>query len=129
MTGESKKIWQKVLLVFLTCLMVSCGGGSKGTGGEVLKGRLLSLTGEPQAGISVVLPTTGDQDLSNAQGDFLIQTELTEGRIEVLLEGQDFSVIVYIHDVPAGTRRIEITLVLDRHEGDVTPIIQAIKFD
>ncbi len=116
------------ILALIVCLCSGCGGGSKGTGGETFKGALVNNQGAPVPNISVVLPESGDETFTDAQGRFSLHADFSGNSVEVLLEGEDFSVTIYIDDVPPGTQVIVVTFALLRTGNSVIPSIQAIEF-
>ncbi len=107
-----------VLLVFL----FGCGGGSSGTGlqGPVLEGLIVSPEGEGVEGVTVTVSETGDQTVSDQNGEFSVDvTEPVDG-ITVQLDGGQIQTGISVNNIPDSTTGIDIAVTVDPNTGGVS---------
>lgn len=70
--------------------MSGCGGGSAGTGIETktIEGTIRSTEDAPLAGVVITVTETGDSTVSNASGEFSIQTAVSGSVVELAINGE-----------------------------------------
>lgn len=95
-----------LIAIFSISLLTGCGGGSRGSGGQLYDGFVGDSDGRALSGVSVTILATGDSAVSDASGGFSIQTEPQSGAVEFLLEGPAFSGRVVSDDVPTNATRV-----------------------
>jgi hypothetical protein len=64
----------KLIILFLTFTLTACGGGTVGTGDRSFEGSIRNIDNAPLKDIKVIIPDTGDFDVSDNLGNFLIVT-------------------------------------------------------
>ncbi len=62
--------------VLLAGFLVSCGGGTDGSGVRSFEGQVFSVSAEPLAGATVTIEETGDSATTDVNGEFEIHTGL-----------------------------------------------------
>ena len=93
-------------------ILLGCGGGTRGTGGVTFDGKVVVGTSGPVAGAQVTVLNTGDSDITDAEGNFLIQTdEVTT--LQVSVRAGEREGTTTIGDIPEGKSRVTATLVVD----------------
>lgn len=114
-----KRSWcVTLILIGIPLLLSACGGGTSGTGLQTFSGQVKSSTGEPVAGATVTLASTGDTAMTDASGRFVLRSTIkleTSERIELLLESSQFSgrVVVPEGAVTEGSAQITVDIVFD----------------
>lgn len=104
--------------IFLTLLISSCAGGSRGTGGITFEGRITQLDGTPEPNFAVSILETGDTGLSDENGNFSIQTE-RRSSYGLLFEREQFSAVSEVTEIPSNASRVRGSFVLDEENGEV----------
>jgi len=102
-----------LLAVFTTGLLVGCGGGSKGTGGDELYGKVLFSNAQPAANVEVTTLASGDSATTDENGDFRIEADLPSGDLALGIDTKVFSSTVTIAGVPATDSLIRCVIELD----------------
>lgn len=112
-----------VLLFFSGC----AGGGSSGTGGfRTFQGFLVSEAGDPLSGVEVMLEGTADSDITDENGEFLIETETYTEEVVLQFEGEDFSAELAIEEIPQEADTVDMELLFD--EGAETVEADEVEF-
>ena len=111
--------WCAILIsIFIPLSLVGCGGGTSGTGLQTFSGQVKSSTGEPVAGATLTLASTGDTAMTDASGRFVLRSTVkleTTERIELLLESSQFTGTVVVPEgaVTEGSAQITVDIVFD----------------
>ncbi len=110
------------ILVSFTALLFSCGGGSRGTGGIIIDGRLFTASGQPVPAAQVSILETGDSSSTGDDGRFEIET--TEApSYSFLIERPGEQSQARIQSVPENARRLEVEIQYrPREESQVTKV-------
>ena len=125
---------KKVFLITLLMLLAACGGGTQGTGGEIIKGYVHTSTNEPVRNVTVRLAHGDEFAVTQNDGSFSIETSSLPDRLEVGLQGEfagkqfDLIVLVYDGEIPAGTNTIDVIFGLFLGDGGVTPVVLDIEY-
>lgn len=108
-----KKI-KAALLGALPCLFLlgGCGGGSRGTGGQLYEGSVFDRSSNGIPGVSVTIVNTGDGSVTAADGHFSINTARVSGRVDFILEGPGFNVRSSVSDVPSNAIKLRINFIV-----------------
>lgn len=100
------------IAVFVSVLLLGCGGGSSGTDGGVslrISGKVKNTNGKALREVVVTVQETGDQVVTDADGSFEINTRSTEKMLTLLLE----------KDAKEATTSIDVSSV---SEGDTVRV-------
>ena len=108
-------------LLFATLLSVlpGCGGGTAGTsstegfGDKVLKGRIISVSGEPLIGVTVEAPDTGVSIDSDILGEFALSAESVAGQTFLKLSSAGKSIDLLLPGLSAETSVVGVEIELD----------------
>ena len=105
-------------------MLVGCGGGSSGTGGQFFDGRVLTQAAQPVAGVEVSIGNTGSAATTDAQGQFSLQTPTLSGDVEVHLSGQGLNTSAIVPGVTETAERITVTIQVDlnRNQAEVSTV-------
>ena len=101
-----------LLIISIGILGGGCGGGTRGSGGQLFEGVVFDSESRTLAGVSITILSTGDSAISAADGSFSIETAGVTERVEFLLESQEFSAQTPARVVPANARRVFVRLVV-----------------
>lgn len=110
--------------------IAGCGGGTTGTGGtgsSQFAGRIVYSTGEPVANATVVLQETGDTATSDAEGNFVIESDLTTPTATLLIETTEIQTQTTITDIPAGPQEVTVQLSVDKSTQEVNVSAKEVK--
>lgn len=110
---------QKILVALMLLLCCACGGGTRGTGGVTFDGKVLTTSSAPVVDAVVTILNTGDSDVTDAQGNFSIPTAEVD-HLDVEVETQSNRGTTSISDIPAGSKSVNATLIVDQ-SGKVEP--------
>jgi hypothetical protein len=97
---------------FLALCLVSCGGGTRGSGGQFYDGFVGDPAGKALPNVTVTLLASGDSGVSDARGRFVIETQALAGALDVLLERDDFQATTTTAPVPADAKRVRLNLTV-----------------
>ena len=103
----------RILAVLLCTFLAGCGGGSKGTGGDELYGKVLFRDAQPAANVEVTTLSSGDSATTDENGDFRIEADLPAGDLPLGIDTKVFSSTVTIAGLPAGESSIRCVIELD----------------
>ena len=113
------------VLAVAALLGLGCGGSTRGTGGVTIEGRILSASQQAVPNVLVTLLQTGEQDISTANGDFVIVSQVT-GDIDLLFEKDALTAQASISSLPQGAS-VMATFELDESSNSVS--IEEIEID
>ena len=105
------KIYTLFLALFVA-LAIGCGGGTRGSGGQLFDGFVGDVNGKALIQVNVTVTETGDSAITDENGRFTIKTEDLSGEIEFLLESNSFSGTVVSQSVPSDASKIAVTFVV-----------------
>jgi hypothetical protein len=106
-----------VLLIFL---LTSCGGGTQGTGGVTVEGRIIDTANNPLSAITITSIESGNSTTSDSNGAFLLDTE-DKDVIELEFRGNNLVASTAISNVSSNTRKLSATFRVDKTKNKVTP--------
>ncbi len=112
-----------VLCIFLTTLLISCGGGSEGTGSAstTIEGFVKSSSGLPLENVLITLEETGENDLTDKKGNFEINTETEETDITLELSTDELSTSVEIENVTTQEEAvIEVEIEVNESQNEAS---------
>lgn len=116
-------IFNRSLIVFLSIFLFSgCGGGTIGTdsgGTTKVAGQLVTSSGEKVPGASVTIAESGDQTITDQDGEFEIDTPITQSTVTFLVEVDGVSLSSFISDVPLDPEKLAVVLELNLNEQSV----------
>jgi len=99
--------------------VIGCGGGTQGTGGIAIEGRILKTDGTALANTKVTVAQTGDSTTTDANGDFSLTAKVT-GTTSLLVESDTVSTEVAIGDISAQASTVRVTISVDENENSGT---------
>lgn len=113
------KFHSLLLAVVLLCafLLPGCGGGSKGTGGDQLTGRVVNVQQDPIVGVSVTELSSGENAVTGPDGGFSIRTDLPAGTVAIGVDTGSVSSTVSITGVTESTIELRVIIQLDERSG------------
>lgn len=97
--------WAVLLLTLGILVTASCGGGTSGSGGITVGGRLLTDGNTPLGGVTVTDPASGDADITDEGGEFGL-TAAAQAELALLFEGQGLSASTTISNLPPDTSSV-----------------------
>lgn len=118
----------RVLKVYLAAILSvviigqGCGGGTKGTGGDQLIGKVLTPQQAPIVGVTVTELNSGESAVTENDGSFFIETELRSGPVVIGLDIGQVSTTVSLGNVTNEAVTLEVRIELDANTGAATPV-------
>lgn len=110
-------IYGVVLCASILSVSGCAGGGSEGTGVESeyrsVEGRIVTTEGSPLALAEVTILETGESSLSDASGDFTIQTSSTSDSFDLEIRKDDQSVRTTISSLSSDSQSVRVTIEFD----------------
>jgi len=116
----SKLINAIFIFLALAFCISGCAGGSKGTGVVDYVGKVFSPNGEALPGITITVVETGSSDVTDAQGQFSINSEAVFGDVELLIDTARFSKTTVIGSVPSTAKVVTVTIEVDEENENVS---------
>ena len=103
-------------LIFLPAI-ISCGGGTTGTGNTPfdagsISGTVRTFDGKPVGGMQVVVSETGDSDITESDGSFSIALDSAPGEMNLLLTRDSFEKSVTL-SIPGGSGNVTVQISVD----------------
>jgi hypothetical protein len=111
---------QKLRHLVITVLLLSgigCGGGTRGSGGQLYDGFIGDKSAKPLPGLSVTIVQSGDSAISDQDGRFTIETTPLSGQLSLLVEGNSISTTVQLGEVPEDAVRIKLSVTIPSGGG------------
>lgn len=108
----------KISLVLISLVFVilfnggGCGGGTRGSGGQLFEGVVSDSSSRSLSGVSVTILLTGDSAVTDENGSFVIATADVSGGVEFLLESPQFSGKVVTQNIPADAARVFVSFIV-----------------
>ncbi len=110
--------------VALILFLVGCaGGGTIGTGVNVLDGNISTSESMGIPGVKVTVAETGDFATTDEQGNFILEAQDVKREITLLLEGPTFKTSTIVYETPEDSSRISLQLKIDP-AGEVVHLAQ-----
>ncbi len=109
-----------LMVMSLWGVLASCGGGTSGSGGITIDGRLLTQTNSPVVGVMVTDQASGDADITNSDGRFALIAERA-AEFGLLFEGQGLNTTSTITDVPGDASKVTATFRASVEQNSVVP--------
>ena len=124
MSRQSHRATLGLALVLLVAswalLFAGCAaGGTSGTGVKDFSGRVVTPTQLPLENVLVSIIGTDEQSLTDALGQFQMQTELDETQITFAFERADLSATFTLNDLPVGAATIQVTFEINQDTKQV----------
>ncbi len=101
---------RQILLTFTLIVGIGCGGGTRGSGGQLYDGFIGDESLRALEGVNVTIAQSGDSGVSDQDGRFTIKTETLSGKLTLLIEGSGISTQLETTEVPADAIRVELTI-------------------
>ncbi len=111
----------------LTCGLVGCGGGTRGTGDQLktlVVGTVVDTSGGTVPGATVTQLETGDSTTTDDQGRFALEVVVEDGAARLLIEREGFEGSATLTGLSPGdqTTPIEFSITIDLVSGIVTDV-------
>ena len=119
---KKQAFFRSVLAQFICVFLVSCGGGTSGTGLNEYEGRVTDISGAPVNGAVMTVQSTGDSATTDANGEFLITSEASGEEVSILAEAEGFSGHVKVRNVFPEHSRIRINMTIDRVKQEASKV-------
>jgi hypothetical protein len=113
-------------MIIVLGVLGGCGGGTQGTGGIAIEGRILKTDGTGLSDTTVTVAQTGDSTTTDQNGSFSLRTSVV-GDASLLLESTTFSTEVAIGTVSTNTATVRLTISVN--EDDNSSSIDEIEFE
>lgn len=99
--------------LFITLFLLTAGCGDDSDFEAEFSGKVLAEDGNPLANISVSIPGTGSEALTDDEGYFSFDAE--PGTSDVILEfrSESLAVNLQIHGVPSDAAGVDVTVTID----------------
>lgn len=111
---------RRICSTLICTVVLACGcsgGGSSGTGGQRYEGAVLSRTGAAVANASVTVLETGAVDVTDTNGNFVIDSERVTGDVSLGVDTDGTSFTVSIAGVPEDADTIRLQIEIDEDSG------------
>lgn len=110
-------------IILLLGFLGGCGGGTQGTGGIAIEGRILKADGTGLPDTTVTVAQTGDSTTTDPNGSFSLTTSVV-GDTSLLLENSTLSTEVAIGALSTNTASVRVTISVneDDNSGSVNEI-------
>ena len=114
------KIFSLSAVLALLLSLCGCGGGTEGTGGVTIQGRVLDISNLPLAGVEVKAADTNDIDVTDSAGTFAVvaNTNITSATLAFKKAAAQASFT--IDSIPADTESIEANFTVDFGSGSAS---------
>ncbi len=106
-----RKVYE-CFVTLLVCVVFGCGGGTRGSGGQLFDGFVSDVNGKALIQVNVTITATGDSATTDDNGRFSITTDDLSGGVEFLLEASTFSGTVISQEIPADASTISVKFVV-----------------
>ena len=116
MSWLSAALFSTLLLLF-----AACGGGSTGTGGtgSEFSGKLVDITGKPVQNATLTIEETGDGSLTDAEGNFVIESDIPAGSVTLLVQAENSEGKTVMKDIPTGRQQVILNLRFNARDHTV----------
>lgn len=102
-----------LLLILLSMVLISCGGGSEGTGTRTVAGVVKTINATPVSNARVTILQTGDFSITDSSGNFSIETEQTTGNITLEIVTETFSVEAEVSEIDDAASSVSVEITVD----------------
>ncbi len=120
-----------LILLTITGGLLSCaGGGTSGTGlasARILSGTVTQSEGEPVENAVVTIQETGESDLTDANGEFEIGTELVTDTYNIQIEGSDLDTMVTVETISDDTQNLQVDINLNNSDINTSSTLSTIE--
>ena len=101
------------IISILCLILIGCGGGTSGTGGITVSGRVASTTNEPVTDAAVTVVETGQSTNTNSSGTFSLFAS-TQSNFNLLVETDDISSALPVTGIDSDVSSVEIDVSVDK---------------
>lgn len=115
-------------LLALYLLLPGCSGGTTGTGGLGVSGRLVATTGTsggraivavPIPGAKITVVGTNDSDITDDAGNFFIFTEKMDATVTLSIQTSSFNSTYEIQNIPSAAVTVNLDLEYEVEQDDI----------
>lgn len=103
-------------IILLLGFLGGCGGGTQGTGGIAIEGRLLKTDGTGLPDTTVTVAQTGDSTTTDLNGSFSLTTTVV-GDTSLLLENSTLSTEVAIGALSTNAASVRVTISVNEDDN------------
>lgn len=104
--------------IFLT-FGLGCGGGTSGSGIRSFEGDITDESGSPLGNVRVTITATGDSALTDASGQFLIESDAGGSEVPFILESPKFLAHFTLSGINQDSSRVSVRLKVDTKTDEV----------
>lgn len=113
MTPNPRLLPITVILIFILALVGCAGGGTSGTGLEVVDGTVNLTTLSPLSDANVTVIETGDSGMTDQTGHFHIGLSGTTDVITLLVEKDELQVRVAVNGLPGEAEVVSVLVLIN----------------
>lgn len=107
------KTFLPISAVFVSVILVGCGGGTDGSGLKTYEGNVSSKEGRVLSGVNVTIETTGESSVTNSNGQFVIKSDAYGAEVPFILESSEFENRFILKDITESSARITMDISVD----------------
>lgn len=130
LTGTKFFNLTRTILLVVVLLCGGCGGGTTGTGGTGsldFSGRVLSDSGSPIGNVTVTIQETGDTAITDNEGKFKIESNVTSAELTLLVETDSAQAMTTISGLPQTPAEVDVVLQLSVENNTVAVQSQQVR--
>ncbi len=107
------RLLQTLFLFLCVPFITGCGGGTSGSGLKSFDGMLVNRSGAALGGVLITIETTGDSAVTDADGHFVIISDVYGDEVTFLIESDEIRRKFSLKDVPQDSSRYTVDVTLD----------------
>jgi len=110
--------FRQLISLFIILILGGCGGGTTGSSSTSIvseksfRGKIVNTTGAPLSGATVTVAATGESDVTDSDGAYLIVTSVSNDQQEIIIRSADGSFFTITTVFPGPDGNFESTLTL-----------------
>jgi hypothetical protein len=107
----------RCIVLFLFFCLSSCGGGTSGTGGVTIDGKVLKPDGSAASEVGVIILESGDSTQTDGNGSFLFENQKREN-LTLQFESGDSTAQTRVEGIPTDAKRIGVSCTFDEESSE-----------
>jgi len=114
-----KRIEFYLAIVFMMCVLCSCGdgGGTDGTGVRSYTGTVVNTKNSPVNMASITVAETGDSSMTDTFGAFNIKSSKKSNSATLVIARDNIDTSVVISDIPEATKEVKVAIQVNETEN------------
>ncbi|MCB0334773.1 MAG: carboxypeptidase regulatory-like domain-containing protein, partial [Bdellovibrionales bacterium] len=110
-----------LVLLLMIVLLSDCSGGTRGSGGVTVTGKVVDRSGNAFSGSTVTILQSGDSTSVDDQGEFALANQ-PSGTLDVLVERDEFSATTNLGSIAPTTSTVRVLVVADEDTSSLEPV-------